>query len=167
LKAIKNQLHPRRHAELVEQANQVLSPIVSTLWIGRREPVFVASVTILAAGWLVNVLSNPAYVVGLGSGSLRAILAGCILTTALNGTLGWIAGRYFGATTIVAASAFSLAAGYAIVVASYHVERRIPFAVLIPKESGPILLSCGAALAIFLVLDLRLATAPVRHHLAT
>ena len=53
-----------------------VSPIVSRIWLGRYEPVFVTFVALLAAGWLVNILSNPAYVVDLGTGALRWVSIG-------------------------------------------------------------------------------------------
>jgi len=103
------------------------------------------------------VLANPAYVVGLGTGTLRWILAGCLTTVVLNASFGWIAGVYFGATAIVAVSAFSLAVGYVMIVAAYHREHRVPFAVLLPTESSRVLLACATALAIFFVLVPRFA----------
>jgi O-antigen/teichoic acid export membrane protein len=130
----------------------ILSPVVSRLWIGSHQPLFVEFVAILAAGWLVNVLSNPAYVVGLGIGTLGWILAGCLTTVVLNASLGWIAGVYFGATVIVAVSAFSLAVGYIMIAAAYHRENRVPFAVLLPTESSRVLLACATALALFFIL---------------
>lgn len=126
----------------------VMSPIVSTIWIGRYERVFVLFVALLAAGWLVNVLSNPAYVVDLGTGALRAVSIGCAVTAVLNAALGFAAGKFFGGAAVVAASVFSLMMGYTIVLVSYHVANRVPFAQLLPPGSSAILLSSlfGAAL---------------------
>ena len=39
-----------------------------------------SSSALLAAGWLVNILSNPAYVVDLGTGALRWVSIGCACT---------------------------------------------------------------------------------------
>lgn len=135
----------------------MLSPLVSRIWLGRYEPAFVLFVAILAPAWLVNVLSNPAYVLDLGTGALRWVSVGCIGTAVLNVALGFFAGMYgarFGAggTAIVAASAFSLTCGYIVVLVSYHVENRVPFGQLFPKESGAILATSLASAAIFLPL---------------
>jgi len=118
-----------------------VSPIVSRVWIGRYEPAFVSFVALLAAGWLVNVLSNPAYVIDLGTGALRWVSVGCFATGILNLALGFVAGKYLGGTAVVAASAFSLALGYVVVVFFYHRENHQPFRVLLPKESAGIFLS--------------------------
>jgi O-antigen/teichoic acid export membrane protein len=126
----------------------VISPLVSTLWIGHYEPMFVRFAALLAAGWLVNVLCNPAYVVDLGTGSLRWISIGCAVTAALNATLGFVAGRFTGSgTAIVGAGVFSLIVGYVIVLIAYHREAHVDFWMLLPHESRAILaLSVSGAL---------------------
>ena len=88
--------------------------------------IFVTFVALLAAGWLVNVLTNPAYVMDLGTGSLKWVSAGCAVTAILNAALGYLGGRYWGGTAVVAASAFSLAVGYVIVLAAYHSQTGVP-----------------------------------------
>jgi O-antigen/teichoic acid export membrane protein len=127
-----------------------VSPIVSHIWLGRCEPVFVLFVALLAAGWLVNILSNPAYVVDLGTGALRWVSVGCGVTAISNPALGYFAGKYLGAAAVVAVSALSLILGYAIVLAAYHLENRVPFGQLAPRDSGGILFASVAGVLIFL-----------------
>jgi O-antigen/teichoic acid export membrane protein len=125
----------------------VASPLVSTLWIGHYEPIFVRFVALLAAGWLANVLSNPAYVVDLGTGELRWVSIGCAVTAVLNASLGFVAGKFFGGTAIVAAGVGSLTAGYWIILIAYHRNAYEDFGILLPRESRTILaLSAGGAL---------------------
>jgi len=116
------------------------SPFISVLWIGRYEPVFVRFVGLLAVGWLVNVLCNPAYVVDLGTGSLRWVSIGCAVTAVLNAGLGIMAGRFAGGATIVAAGVLSLITGYLIILVAYHRERHESFGILLPHESRTILM---------------------------
>jgi len=116
----------------------VLSPFISRIWIGRYEPVFVEFVAILSAGWVVNVLTNPAYVVDLGTGALRWVSVGCISTAVLNAGVGFFCGWRFGGPAVVVAAAFSLACGYLVVLVAYHRENRVPFSQLLPNESGGI-----------------------------
>jgi O-antigen/teichoic acid export membrane protein len=130
----------------------VLSPFISRIWIGRYEPVFVEFVVILSAGWLVNVLANPAYVVDLGTGALRWVSVGCISTAVLNAVLGFLAGSHLGGPAVVAAAAISLAAGYLIVLAAYHLENRAPFSQLLPRESGGIVFTSIVGALVFLPL---------------
>lgn len=125
----------------------VLSPVVSRIWIGRYEPIFVEFVAILAAGWLVNVLTNPAYVVDLGTGALKWVSIGCLSAAMLNASLGFAAGSRFGGIGIVAATAVSQAVGYGIVLVAYHLTNRVSFGQLLPGESRPVLFASliGAA----------------------
>jgi hypothetical protein len=118
--------------------------------LGHYEPVFVLFVALLAAGWLVNILSNPAYVVDLGTGALRWVSIGCAATAILNPALGYFVGRYFGGPAVVAVSAFSLILGYTIVLAAYHLENRVPFEQLAPRDGAGIVLASVAGLVIFL-----------------
>ena len=130
----------------------VLSPLVSRVWIGHYEPIFVRFVALLAAGWIVNILSNPAYVMDLGTGSLRWITIGCMLTAVLNLGMGFVAGKLWGGTAVVVASICSLMLGYFIVTISYHIENRVPYRELLPKESVGIVFSSFCGVLIFLPL---------------
>jgi hypothetical protein len=125
--------------------------------LGHYEPVFVLFVAILAAAWLVNVLSNPAYVVALGTGALRWVSFACVGTAILNAGLGFFAGMHGarlgeGGPAVVAASALSLAGGYIVVAVWYHLENHVSFGQLLPKESGAILVTSLAGALIFLPL---------------
>jgi O-antigen/teichoic acid export membrane protein len=122
----------------------ILSPLVSRIWIGRYEPLFVEFVAMLALAWLVNVLANPAYVVDLGSGVLRPVTIGCGATAVCNAIFGLIAGHFFGGVAVVAVSALSLACGYIFILGEYHLDARMSFAILLPAESRP-LLFCSLA----------------------
>ena len=115
--------------------------MVSVVWLGSYQPMFVCLVALLTVGWLANTLSNPAYVVDLGTGALRWITAGCMTTCILNFALGLAGGTFFGGTGVVAVSAFSLMLGYALVLVSFHRQNRVPFGVLLPRESVKIILS--------------------------
>jgi O-antigen/teichoic acid export membrane protein len=125
-----------------------LSPLVSQIWLGRYQPEFIGLVAILAAGWLVNILGNPAYVMDLGTGRLRWVTIGCAATGILNGVVGFVAGKYFGGLAVAIAAASSLAAGYLVVLLAYQLENRIALRELWPPQSLRILVPslAGAAL---------------------
>jgi O-antigen/teichoic acid export membrane protein len=128
----------------------VFSPLVSRVWLGRYQPVFVLFVALLALGWLVNILSNPAYVVDLGTGALRWVSIGCAVTGILNPALGYLSGRSLGGIAVVAVSVFSLAVGYAVVLVAYHIENRVSFRQLLPSDSANILGASVLAVVVFL-----------------
>lgn len=127
-----------------------LSPLISRIWIGRYEAAFVEFVAILSAGWLVNVLSNPAYIVDLGTGALRWVSVGCVVTAILNALLGSLAGHFSGGIAVAGACAFSLACGYCIIVTAYHLQNHAPFIQLFPRESLAIVITSVAGAIIFL-----------------
>jgi O-antigen/teichoic acid export membrane protein len=137
-----------------------LSPLVSIVWLGRFEPVFVTFTGILAAGWLVNILCNPAYVVDLGTGALRWVAIGCVVTAVLNAAAGFVAGSIWGGTGVVAASMASLALGYLVVLVAFHRENRLPFRVLLPRES----ITMAAASLAGAILFLGFFTTIWQHH---
>ena len=128
----------------------VAAPVASRIWLGNYEPVFVRFVAALAVGWLVNVLANPAYVFDLGTGALRWVSISCATTAILNAGLGFVIGSRFGGTALVAVSAGSLAIGYIIIAAAYHLQNHLPFQIFLPKESRWIILSGAASVLIFL-----------------
>ena len=128
----------------------VAAPIVSQIWIGSYESAFVRFVALLAAGWLVNVLANPAYVFDLGIGRLQWVSIGCAATAILNTGVGFLIGSRFGATAVVAVSAASLAAGYILILATHHLQNNLPFGILLPKESRWIIFSGAASILTFL-----------------
>jgi O-antigen/teichoic acid export membrane protein len=128
----------------------IAAPLVSRAWIGSYQPAFVRFVALLAAGWLVNVLANPAYVFDMGTGALRWVSIGCLATGILNAGLGFVLGGRFGATAVVAISASTLAIGYTIILISYHVQNRASLAILAPRESAWIVLSSTLAIFVFL-----------------
>ena len=128
----------------------VFSPVISRVWLGRYEPDFVVFVCILAAGWLINVLCNPAYVVALGTGNLRWISAGCGATAILNACLGFVAGARLGGVAVVAVNSLSLSLGYLLLLIAYHLENRLPFKVLLPKENRGLLATCAAGAILLL-----------------
>jgi O-antigen/teichoic acid export membrane protein len=128
----------------------VLGPLVSVIWLGRCQPLLIAFIALLSSGWLVNVLSNPAYVVDLGTGTLGWVCLGCVLTACLNLGLGLLAGSYAGATAIVAASVCSLAIGYGIILVAYHVQNHAPFSQLLPANGSGLSIACFSAVALSL-----------------
>ena len=130
----------------------VLSPLVSRVWIGHYEPVFVEFVALLALGWLVNVLGNPAYVIDLGTGALRWVSVGCVATAVLNAGIGFLAGLRLGGVAVVAVSALSLACGYILVIAAYHWENRVPVGALLPRDSAAVFATSLTGVALFIPL---------------
>jgi len=112
-----------------------LAPVISQIWIGHYEPIFVVFSSILGVGYFLSILSYPAYFSNLGIGELKWNTVGYILVGILNAGLGLILGSIFGGTGVVVGWAFSLALGGFIISIMYYVRHNIPFGELLPKES--------------------------------
>jgi O-antigen/teichoic acid export membrane protein len=58
----------------------VASPFISSIWIGSINPHFVFLSAALAIGWSINVLSSPAYFLGIADGRVWPNIVGQILS---------------------------------------------------------------------------------------
>ena len=105
-----------------------LTPLISVLWIGAYEPVFVLFTTLLFLGWFGNLVGNPAYVAYLGAGELRWIIRSHLLTSGLNVALAFALGVLFGGTGIVVGFVASILAGSLLVTVVYSAEHRFRLA---------------------------------------
>jgi O-antigen/teichoic acid export membrane protein len=114
-----------------------LAPLVSLLWLGTYEPVFVLFATLLFVGWFGNLIGNPAYFDYLGAGELRWVVRSHLATALLNGGL---------------AFALALLAGSLLIATAYSVERGFRLALWFAPENlvlGAATL-CGMGAVLFL-----------------
>jgi O-antigen/teichoic acid export membrane protein len=110
-------------------------PIISALWIGHYESIFIQFGMLLSFGWVINTLAAPAYFANLGTGELRWNVIGHITMALLNIVLGFILGIFFGGIGVAFAWVFSLTLGSSIIYVCYHLRNEIPLMELIPKAS--------------------------------
>lgn len=89
----------------------VCTPLISELWVGRIEPVFVWSMLLLSAGWFANTLAVPAYFASLGTGEMRINVTSHVVMTMTNIVLGVSLGQVIGGLGVVAGWAIALAIG--------------------------------------------------------
>jgi len=71
-------------------------PLISKVWIGHSENMFVLTGVFLSIGFFINALGIPAYYLGIGSGNLKWIINGHLLTAVFNIILSYIFGIIFG-----------------------------------------------------------------------
>jgi O-antigen/teichoic acid export membrane protein len=129
-----------------------LTPVISQLWIGEYEDVFVTFSILLALGWFLNTLMAPAYFANLGIGELRWNTTGDVLKAILNLGLGLLLGSIYGGIGVVSAWVVSLVLGSAIIVIAYHYRHAIPMMELLPRGSIGITLAAISALGTSLAL---------------
>jgi len=128
-------------------------PIISDLWIGHYEDVFVHFGILLAFGWLLNTLNSPAYFSYLAIGELRWNVISHITIGLLNAGLGFLLGVLYDGIGVVVAWVISLALGSSIVYLSYHIKYKIPFIELLPKSSRLITIVCLVAILSALIMQ--------------
>ena len=120
----------------------ICAPIISDLWIGHYDNIFVLFVILLSIGWLLNTINAPAYFAYLGIGVLRWNVVSHITIGLLNLCLGFILGIFFDGIGVVVAWVFSLALGSSIIYLSYHLKYKILLIELLPKSSRMIIIIC-------------------------
>jgi len=130
----------------------ICAPIISELWIGHYEGVFVLFTILLAIGWFLNTLASPAYFANLGTGDLRWNTLGHVAIAVFNLGLGLLFGIFYGGTGVVIAFVFSLVAGSLIIPISYHIKYKIPLRELLPRESIMVGLTSGTGILVTMLL---------------
>lgn len=112
----------------------ICAPLISKLWIGYYENIFVLIVVLLTIGNFLNTIAVPAYFSNLGTGDLRWNIAAHITIAMLNLILGIFLGRLYDGYGVVIAWTISLALGSSMIYLPYYLKNNIPLRNLLPKE---------------------------------
>jgi O-antigen/teichoic acid export membrane protein len=131
----------------------ISTPLISEIWIGHYERIFIVFAILLAIGWFLNTLSVASYFANLGTGNLRWNVIGHIIAAILNIILGFALGFLFNGYGVVFAWVVALSLGSAVFCVAYHVSNRIPLINLFPTDSRPMFVFCTIILLIFLLLQ--------------
>ena len=111
----------------------IFTPIISILWIGHWEPIFVFSMLLLSTSIFVNILIGPAYFSCVGEGNLNLILKSQIMIGILNLILGEVLGYYFSGKGVIVSWAISVAISSFYLFYNYQKEKDIPLTNLFTK----------------------------------
>ena len=111
----------------------IFTPIISILWIGHWEPIFVFSMLLLSTSIFVNILIGPAYFSCVGEGNLNLILKSQIMIGILNLILGYVLGYYFSGKGVIVSGASSVAISSFYLFYNYQKEKDIPLTNLFTK----------------------------------
>lgn len=126
--------------------------IVSSLWIGYYENIFIIFAILLSIGWFINTLSVPAYFAYLGIGNLRWNVISHSLIGSLNLILGGLLGLIYDGMGVVVGWTIALAVGSSLVHIVFNITHKIPLSELLPRDSRKfaVLSICGiVCVAIF------------------
>ena len=121
-------------------------PLISALWIGHLEPLFLFFAVVMTVGWFINLVGVPAYFANLGGGWISRNLfstavqgGGMVLFGVLLGVLG-------GAKGVTIAYAFALFLGCLAVVWPFHRSEEVRASVLFSRVNWTAL-TLGVAVA--------------------
>jgi O-antigen/teichoic acid export membrane protein len=131
----------------------ISTPLISEIWIGHYERVFVIFGILLAIGWFLNTLNAPSYFANLGTGVLRWNVIGHITAAILNFILGFTLGLLFNGYGVVTAWVIALSLGSAVIYVAYHLTNRIPLIELFPRDSRAMFVLCTLVLLLSLLIQ--------------
>lgn len=120
----------------------ISAPLVSEIMIGREEPFFIWSFSVLSGGWMLNTLAVPAYFALVGAGNLKANVISHLTMTMVNLILAYFWGRTFGGVGVISAWGLALASGGIILNVMYFRTHEIPWHNAIPKGSRLLTVLC-------------------------
>ena len=120
----------------------ILIPLISKIWLGHYEAVFVIFSFLLAVNSFINILSVPAYFLYLGIGELKWNTLGHVMAAIANMGLGFVFGYFYGGIAVVIAWILSSISCSVTIAVSYHFKYKIPLSELIPTQSRKIVLAC-------------------------
>ena len=109
-----------------------MSPLISEIWIGHYENIFVGCTLLLATGFWFNSLTAPAYFINLGTGILFFNTISNVIIGILNGVLGYSLGIIFGGWGVVIGYNIALVIGGSLISFGYHHDQQIPLKKLFP-----------------------------------
>lgn len=113
----------------------ISAPLVSELWVGYYEPVFVSAVIMLCIGWLVNILSVPAYHSGMGTGHMKENVIAHVTVAVTNVIAILVVGRLLGGMGVVVARVFAMMFGAMLLMYLYHKRSSLRLNEAIPESS--------------------------------
>ncbi|MCL0069466.1 oligosaccharide flippase family protein [Dehalococcoidia bacterium] len=140
-----------------------LTPLISEIWIGHYEPMFVIFSILLAVNLFVNTLSVPGYFSYLGIGELKWNTLGHVSTAVMNPVLGLILGQFYGGIGVVIGWVLSAVSGSIIIAISYHFRYKISLSELVPVQSRAVSLACilGVFVTFLLYYQLNNSVGPI------
>lgn len=124
------------------------APLLSEIWIGHYEPLFVIFVGVLALTMSLNTLADPAYFFSLGTGRVFWNTVAHVWMGVANAALGLLLGPRYGVAGVIGGMAFALVSASALVIAAFHRRYRLSWRLLLPAEALGLLMTSGIAVAV-------------------
>ncbi len=128
-----------------------LVPVISAVWIGHEENLFMGVAWICLAGWAASTISTPAYFGNIGTGTLVTNTVGHVFQIGLCALLGWWGGAAWGTYGVTAVYAVAVATGGLYVQIMF--QGRLGYFALIPDESRRLTMMSMLAMSLCLAAD--------------
>lgn len=124
--------------------------LISKLWIGHDNNIFIASTILVGIGYFLNALNAPAYHAFWGIGKARWNLIGTSTIALLNVCFGLLLGMLVGGLGVIVGWIIAVAMGGSIIGIAYHLENSIPLREMLPDSSRILTVICSMATAVAL-----------------
>lgn len=114
--------------------------VISKLWIGHSEAMFLYSLYVLSASTFINIAATPAYFASLGEGKLKLPLINHIIMTTVNLVAGYILGKLFNGNGVILAWGISLICSGTVMIILYQKSILIRFNSSLTLNDGLLIL---------------------------
>lgn len=98
----------------------VSAPVISLIWIGHYESIFVNIVILSSISMFFNISSTPAYFNYMGEGKLNWILMAILISFLTNILLGYLLGSNFGGIGVIISFNIALVLNAILLLRSFH-----------------------------------------------
>jgi O-antigen/teichoic acid export membrane protein len=119
----------------------ISAPVVSLIWIGHYESIFVNILLLSSAAFFFNISSTPAYFNFMGEGKLNDILLSISIGFFISISLGYFLGLYFGGIGVVIAANIGLVLNSILLLSAYHKFKELKVLNLISEYDLKLILS--------------------------
>lgn len=119
----------------------VSAPVVSLIWIGYYESIFVNILLLSSAAFFFNISSTPAYFNYMGEGRLNNIILSISIGFSTNIVLGYLLGSYIGGIGVVIAANIGLVLNSTLLLNAYHKFKKMKILDLVSKCDLKLILS--------------------------
>lgn len=98
----------------------VSAPVISLIWIGHYESIFVNIVIVSSLSMFFNISSTPAYFNFMGEGNLNWIVLSILMSYMVNILLSYLLGPYLGGMGIILSFNISLFLNAILLISAFH-----------------------------------------------
>lgn len=117
----------------------ILTPFISIIWIGHVEFNFIYAVYVLSIGYIVNIMSGPAFFSCMGEGHLNIPIISHVSMAIINFVLGCLLGIIIGGYGIILAWGLASTLGSIVTIFLYHRKINISYTQIFTKNEWRII----------------------------